>query len=103
MYIIKIYYEFEPNELYREIKEKMTVGKCFTMEELTHIFYNMIYAGSFLQMNSTPHTDIRPSYIHITSDKNKFKLGRMLTDYENSYPNNQMQILLTGKKLYMIR
>jgi len=83
----------------REIKERQSQGRCFTMEELTHLLYNMIESGSYLQQSSSPHGDVRPCYAHIT-ERGNFKLGDRMSD-GISVTQNQLNIMVSGKHYYM--
>ena len=69
------------------------------MEELTHLMYNVVEAGSFLQESGRHHGDIRPSQIILTK-KGVFKLGDRLND-PTPAPRNQFNNIVSGKDLYM--
>lgn len=69
------------------------------MEELTHLMYNMVEAGAYLQENGQSHGDIRPSQILLTKN-GTFKLGDRLHDPSPS-PTNQFNNIVAGRDLYM--
>jgi serine/threonine protein kinase len=98
-YKIRLFYEYESNDMQREIKQRQSQGRCFTMEELTHLLYNMIESGAYLQKNDYPHGDIRPCYLHIT-EKGNFKLGNRSSDGTPA-AQHQINIIVSGKHLYM--
>jgi serine/threonine protein kinase len=98
-YKIRSFYEYEPNDLQRESKERQSHGRCFSMEELTHLLYNSIEAGSFLQSHNIPHGDIRPCYLH-SCENGTFKLGHRMND-DIPIAQNQINNIVAGKPLYL--
>ena len=50
-YKIQNFYEFEPNDMQREIKERVTQGIGFNNEEMTYQLYNMVDACAYQQQN----------------------------------------------------
>jgi len=107
-YKIRSFNEFASNDLQREQKDRASKGDRFSMEELTHILYNMIYAGSYLQQNQRHHGDIRPCYIHMEEDYSfnnsnstkGYQLGDRMNE-EITSEQNQINIIAAGKSLYM--
>ena len=75
-YIVRSFYEFPQRSLKREIFNRRKNSKVskFTMEEMTHLFYNILNAGKKLQEMGKPHGDISPFSIFHTND-GKFKLA----------------------------
>lgn len=98
-YKLRSFYEYESNDMQREIKERQAQGRCFAMEELTHLLYNLIEAGTYLQQNSHPHGDIRPCFVHI-SERGQFILGDRMGD-GLSLTQHQLNIMVSGKHYYM--
>lgn len=98
-YVLRTFYEFEPNHLKKEILDRKNKGENFSMEELTHLLYNTVEAGAYLQENGQNHGDIRPSQI-LVSKEGTFKLGDRLND-PTPPPRNQFNNIVAGKDLYM--
>ena len=75
-YIIRSFYEYPQKPLKREIYERRKNSKVskFSMEEMTHLFYNIVLAGKKLQEVGKTHGDISPFCIFHTNE-GKFKLA----------------------------
>jgi serine/threonine protein kinase len=98
-YVLRAFYDYEPNHLKKEILDRKNKGENFSMEELTHLLYNTVEAGAYLQENGQNHADIRPSQILVTKN-GTFKLGDRLND-PTPPPRNQFNNIVAGKDLYM--
>lgn len=99
-YSIKLFYEFQTNNLQKEIRHRRDKGQDFSSLELTHLLYNIVEACSYLQDQGRAHGDIRPSSIAVLQDGNAFKLiDRPETTVKAlAY---QQSLIYSGKDIYL--
>ena len=100
-YIVRSFYEFPQKSLKREIYTRRKNSKTakFTMEEMTHLFYNTVLAGKKLQENGKTHGDISPfSIFH--NNEGKFKLAPCPIESVSSL-KVQQEKSMKGQPLYL--
>jgi len=71
----------------------------FNYEELTHLLYNILDAGVYLQENGIAHGDYRPCYLFMTKSGH-FKLADRMND-DVTIEQNQMSNLSSDHDLYL--
>lgn len=99
-YTIRTFYEYQMNNLQKEIKHRKDRGIDFTMIELTHQLYNISEACAYLQDRGKSHGDIRPSSIAVLEEGKKYKL---IDRADTSTPafTTQQNYLYSCKDLYV--
>lgn len=100
-YLVRSFYEFPQKSLKREIytRRKNSKTSKFTMEEMTHLFYNTVLAGKKLQENGKTHGDISPFCI-FHNNEGKFKLAPY--PIESASPLKiQQEKNMKGQPLYL--
>ena len=100
-YLVRSFYEFPQKSLKREIytRRKNSKTSKFTMEEMTHLFYNTVLAGKKLQENGKTHGDISPFCI-FHNNEGKFKLAPY--PIESATPLKiQQEKNMKGQPLYL--
>lgn len=98
-YKIRLFYDYFPDNVRREIELRTKRGNDFTLEEMTYLVYDTISACAFLQERGVNHGDLSPDVILRTSDGH-FIIGDKLRR-QSKYPQNQIDKFIRGDKLYM--
>ena len=99
-YSIKLFYEYQANNLQRETRHRKDKGQDFSSLELTHLLYNIVEAGAYLQDQGRSHGDIRPSSIAVLAEGNSFKLIDRPEPNMNAL-EYQRSLIYSGKDLYL--
>jgi hypothetical protein len=99
-YILRIFYEFQMNNVQKEFKYRKDKNQEFSMIELTHLLYNITEAGCHLQENSRVHGDIRPSHIAVLEEAKRYKLIDR-PDPSITPMQAQFNYMIGGKDIYL--
>lgn len=99
-YTIRTFFEYQMNNLQKEIKHRKDSGIDFSMIELTHLLYNIAEAGAYLQDRGKSHGDIRPSSIAVMEEGKCFKLIDR-ADSSVSAVQSQLNYIFSGKEIYL--
>jgi len=100
-YSIRTFYEYQMNNLQKEIKHRKDKGQDFSMIELTHLLYNITEAGSYLQDRGKSHGDIRPSSIAVLEEGKTYKLIDRGDANSASPMQAQLSYIFSGKEIYV--
>ena len=101
-YLVKTFYEFCDKSLKKEIvSRKGQAGSqgSFSMSELTHLLYQIISAGSFLQEKNIHHGDISPTTVMVASFS-KYKLSQRINE-QISPERLQLEKSVKGEAIYI--
>lgn len=99
-YTIRTFFEYQMNNLQKEIKHRKDSGIDFSMIELTHLLYNISEAGAYLQDRGKAHSDIRPSSIAVMEEGKSYKL--IDRPEPNTRPlESQLNYIFSGKEVYL--
>ena len=73
-YTLKTFWEYQPNHLKKDILDRKSKGQDYSTVELTHLFYNIVEAATYIYEKSHSHGDIRPSSIAVLEEGKSYKL-----------------------------
>jgi serine/threonine protein kinase len=99
-YTIRTFFEYQMNNLQKEIKHRKDGGIDFSMIELTHLLYNISEAGAYLQDRGRAHGDIRPSSIAVMEEGKSYKLIDR-ADTSVGPLQSQLSYIFSGKEIYL--
>jgi len=101
-YLLKLFYEYPPTDIRKELLDKKKEGSKFSTEELLHLLFQQIEAHKHLELTRGYHGDVRPIYWGLNSTLWHSKLICKPEDIDSSQKILQVQMhhLQMGDAVY---
>lgn len=96
---IRLFFEYLQQNLKGNLEEKRIKGEDFSIEEITHMVFDLIAAGAYLQEKGVNHGDISPRLIMRTKDGH-FVIGDKLKN-RTKHPQNLIDRFIKSEELYL--